>query len=107
MGHHPGPPAILVGVDGRSREGREARFSILFNRRILAEAAAIGIAEYESSSGESVYAFRPQLFATFVEITRSGVEIPLSELSQAAKASGFLDEATPDSAERARIGTAD
>ena len=94
--------SILVVVDGQSRVGREARFSILFNRSIITEAAAQGISTYVSGTGERIIAVRPQLFPSAFDLIRQGIDVPVGELQQAASASGFLDDFSQASAERAR-----
>jgi hypothetical protein len=100
-----GKNVILIGVDGRSRVGRETRFSILFDRNIIPKASQNGFSQYRSGTGELIYAFQPALFGTFVEIVMSGVEVEPLEIVRAAKESGFLDDGTAASAERVRRAT--
>jgi hypothetical protein len=98
---------ILVGVDGHSRVGRFARFSILFHKRLIEEAAARGWAVYTSSTGENIYAFNPALLPILVEIVASGIEarpaISTShKIADAIIASGLLDDDSEPARERAR-----
>jgi hypothetical protein len=92
---------VFVAVDGTSRLGRATRFSILFNRRILAEAREFGWAVYESKSGEKVYAFLPALFPAFLEQIDSGIVLPSSALTEVAAASGVIEEESTAAANRA------
>ncbi len=91
---------ILIGLDGSDRVGREARFSILFNKRIIQEARSHGIAYYESAKGEKIYAFRPVLFSTFVEVL--GVDIPFAYVEAVVAASDPPVGPDPAAAERTR-----
>lgn len=92
---------VFVAIDGTTRIGREARFSILFDRRILEEARATGWSVYESRKGERVYAFPPNLFPAFMEQIRDGEFLPAQEIAQIAAASGAVDAGSPDAAARA------
>jgi hypothetical protein len=94
-------PCLIV-VDGRTRLGREARFSILFNRSIIEDAVKRGVSLYISKSGERIYGTRPEIFPTVADIIASGVEVPLRELQQAVSASGFLEDGSEQSAKRTR-----
>ena len=85
-------PTVFVAFDGRSRVGNANRFSLLFNNRILAEARVFGWAEYESSNGEKVYAFVPELFPAFVEQILGGEMLPPRAIHEAAVAAGLLGE---------------
>ena len=62
------PIPVLVVADGRSRVGRQKRFSILFNVSLLQEARAKGVATYVSSTGEVIYACLPELLPTIVDL---------------------------------------
>lgn len=93
---------ILVLVDGRSRVGRNARFSILFNKSIIAEAIKQGISTYVSGTDERIIAVRPQLFSSGLDLILEDVDVPVGELQQAASASGFLDDLSQAAAERTR-----
>lgn len=97
-----GPQAVLVAVDGSSRIGRKARFSILFNRRLLNGAIQNGWEEYISGTGEHIFAMHPRLFPIYVEALAAGVTIAPDELVAATAASGVAQEGTNDAAERAR-----
>ncbi len=87
----PETPNVFVAIDGHSRLGRRTRFSILFHKMILREAAANGWAMYESNTGEKIYAFVPALFPTFLEQIRAGEMLPLEQIREAAVASGIFD----------------
>jgi len=94
---------ILVACDGRSRIGREARFSILFDKKIIKEAQKKGWSAYESSSGEEIFAFKPPLFPTFLDLL--SVESPVSAnnpIQDIVAASGMLENAAETAEERAR-----
>jgi hypothetical protein len=93
---------VIIGVDGQSRVGREKRFGILFDRKIIDEASQDGFAKYVSTSGEEIYAFQPKLLPAFAEFLVKGADIPVGELRTAASASGFLDEQSDAAAERTR-----
>lgn len=93
---------VLIGLDGLSRVGRKRRFSILFNKGILAEARATGFARYVSSTDESIYAFKPELLELFLDVVLSGVELPAKQVREAARASGFNEDESVEAAERTR-----
>lgn len=93
---------ILIAVDGTSRLGREARFSILFNRRISREAAAMGWSEQISTTGERIFALWPRLLPLLIEVLRAGVDVSVRPIVDAAEAAGILEENTEEASERAR-----
>jgi hypothetical protein len=93
---------VLVAVDGTSRVGRLARFSILFNKRISREAARDGWSEQTTGTGETIYAMRPKLFPLLVEMFAADVALPAPLVIGATQASGLLDDDTEASGERAR-----
>ena len=93
---------VLVAVDGTSRLGRLARFSILFHERLLSEAARDGWAEYVSSSGEKIFAMHPRLFPIFVEALDAKVSIAAEKVIAATVASGVTETSSEEAAERAR-----
>lgn len=93
---------VLIVVDGRSRVGREARFSILYNKRIAREAARNGWSQQTSGTGEEIYAIRPRFLPSLIELMNAGVQIPVGSITTAAFASGFLGNDAEDVAERAR-----
>lgn len=99
-------PEIFVAVDGRSRLGNTARFSILFDTRILREAREYGWAVYEPNRGERIYAFVPSLLPIYVEQILSGEALAPEQISAVVVTSGMLDspqdqETTALAAERA------
>ncbi|MCJ8052772.1 HNH endonuclease [Shinella curvata] len=93
---------ILVVVDGTSRVGRTARFSILFNHRIVQEASQNGWSQYTSNTGEQIFALRPRLLPALLEMLDNHVIIPTAQVSDAAKAAGVIEENDAESGERAR-----
>ena len=93
--------AILIGLDGTDRVGRDARFSILFNRAIIEEAAEKGIAFYQSAKGEKIYSFRPELFAAFLEII-GAEEVPIIDVQATVAASDPPIGPDPVASERTR-----
>ena len=101
-----GVQPILVAVDGASRLGRAARFSILFRNDLLNSAATDGWAEYQSSTGERIFAFHPKLLGIFVNSILAGVFPEAQDMAQASAASGVMEDNTDEAAARARaIGT--
>lgn len=93
---------VLIVVDGRSRLGREARFGILFNKRISVEAARTGWSEFTSTSGERILALWPQLLPLAVEVLTAEVDIADGAVVAAVEASGLLDGGDEPAAARAR-----
>jgi hypothetical protein len=99
--------SVLVGLDGRTRLNREARFSILFNKSVITEARARMWALYTSSTGENIYAFHPTLLPIFVQIVSAGFDTPTAkatsdEVGKLAIAAGLVDDDTQGAPERAR-----
>ena len=97
-----GDQEILVAVDGRSRVDRYTRFSILFHRDLLTNAARDGWAEYQSSTGERIFGLHPKLLGIFIDGLLSGAFPSEPEMAQAASASGVVQDDTPEAANRAR-----
>lgn len=93
---------ILIAVDGTSRLGREARFSILFNKRVSREAAALGWSEQITATGERIFALWPRLLPLLIEVLRAGVDVPVRPIVDAAEAAGIFEENTEQASERAR-----
>ena len=98
-------PEVFVAIDGRSRVGRDARFSILFHKRIIAQARLKGWAVYESNTGENIYAFYPSLFPVFLAQITAKAPLPAEAVVEAGQAAGLLDsldneKATSEAAER-------
>jgi hypothetical protein len=94
---------IVVAVSGATRVGREARFSILFNVGIMEEAALTGWSEYQSGTGETIVAMHPRLIPAFVEALIHNVVLDPSSVSDAASASGLLEQDDDESSERTRV----
>lgn len=106
VGHwRDGQHNLLVVAGGQSRLGRESRFSILFNNRILQEAITHGWSEYTSSANERIYAVHPSLFPIVAYAIFANVDVPASRMSDAALASGLVDEDNAEAEERARRAT--
>ncbi|MFM0597316.1 HNH endonuclease [Paraburkholderia dilworthii] len=104
-------PTLFIAVDGTSRVGRTSRFSILFDIRVAAQARATGWAVYQSDTGEKIYAFRPTLLPIFVAVLVEGLadELPDSvddAISNAAIASGLIEDENEDTATRTRRAAA-
>jgi hypothetical protein len=97
-----GAQEILIAVDGRSRLGRHARFSILFHRDLLTSAAQDGWAEYRSSTGERIFGFHPKLLGIFIDSLLLNVFPSAQEMAQASAASGVVQDNTVEAANRAR-----
>ncbi len=97
-----GVQPVLVVVDGQSRLGRHARFSILFHDSLLSGAARDGWAEYLSSTDERIFAMHPKLLPIFLEALNAGVAIVPEEVVAATVASGIVESDTEEAAERAR-----
>lgn len=95
-----GGEPVLILADGRPRTGRKTRFSILFNKNIIAEARQQGIAKYISKTPETMYAFRPKLLPTVIELLLAGEDLSPKELREVSYASGFAHENTVAAAER-------
>ena len=87
----PNNPGVFVAVDGQSRLGNAARFSILFHERILAEARTRGWSVYESSRGERIYAFVPPLLPAYIEQMHNGEMLAVEQMYGAIIAAGVLD----------------
>jgi hypothetical protein len=85
-------PGVFVAINGTSRLGNANRFSLLFHEEIIREAKATGWAEYESSTGEQIYAFIPPLFPAFIEQLAGGEMLRPGIIHEAAIAAGLLDE---------------
>lgn len=97
---------VLVVVDGSSRLGRQTRFSILFDRRIIAEARGQGWSSYTSSTGERMVAIQPALFPLAVAELTSGIVFSTSDINILATTSRLHDnEKTEASLERLRRST--
>ena len=93
---------ILVVVDGTSRVGREARFSILFNRRIIDEARSQGWSTYNSATGERMVAVLPSLLPLAVAEIFSGFRFASSDVTLLA-AGLYLEESPPSEANAERL----
>src|SRR6266852_581740 len=59
--------AVVVAMDAYRRLAQETRVSLFMPLALLEEAADTGYAEHRSTSGETIYAFRPENLATYVE----------------------------------------
>ena len=94
--------SIIVVVDGRSRLGREARFSILFNVSVLQSAAARGWAEYTSGTGEVITAMDPRLLPAYVNALKFDVSLEPIGVQEAAGAFDLPDDPDASAGERTR-----
>lgn len=93
---------VLIAVDGTSRLGRDARFSILYNKRISREAASAGWSEQTNTSGDQIFALRPQLFPLLVDLLQQGIPVPTQAIVDAAATSGAIDDPSEAAKERVR-----
>ncbi len=96
---------ILIVTDGSDRVDRTTRFSILFNKNILAEARERSVSRYVSTTGEIMYALRPKLLPSILEVLSAGEDLRERDLQQVASAAGFTDEQTDEAADRTRRAT--
>ena len=94
---------VIVGADAERRLGSTTRFSVLFRRALVREAAVRGWASYVSTAGETIYAFLPFLFPLYVELRRDSFSLKVEEVTRLIGASGDLDD--PAAQLRARIAT--
>jgi hypothetical protein len=97
-----GDTEVLIVVDGTTRLGRDARFSILYNKRLAREAARTGWSEQVTGTGERIFGMLPQLFPAFLEMLSADILLPTPAVISAVQSSGLLDGEAPASAERAR-----
>src|SRR5262249_32449762 len=77
---------VLVGMDAGSRVGTPTRQSLFIPLSLLESAARQGWAEQESTSGELIRAFHPQLLPTYAELERSGIDLPAGVVADIASA---------------------
>lgn len=59
--------AVIVAFDANRRVGKATRFSLFMPLSLLEQAADTGFATHETSSGETLYAFRPENIARYIE----------------------------------------
>jgi len=83
---------VFVALDGRSRVGRETRFSLFAPLELLKAAAVVGWEEGFSTTGERIVAFLPALFPAYVQLLRSDVSIDPASVAIVVAAAGMLDE---------------
>ena len=95
---------LIVGTTGHSRLGRDARFSLLFHKRIVDTAKSFGWGVYVSNSGESIFAFHPLLLSNFIEMMADGAITTrdTESIQSIISASGLLDDATAKAKTRLR-----
>jgi hypothetical protein len=60
--------AVIVAFDAYRRVGRTTRFSMFMPLSLLEQAADTGFAAHENSKGETLYAFRPDNIARYIQI---------------------------------------
>jgi len=92
---------VFVALDGRSRVGRNTRFSLFVPLHLLRAAAASGWAEHFNTSDEKVIAFLPGLLPVYVQLLESRVEVDATDVSAIVAAAGMTDIEDP-AAERGR-----
>lgn len=95
---------VLVAMDAYRRLGRETRQSLFIQLSLLIEASETGWADRVSGSGERIFAFHPELLASYVELVRHGgiQEFASEQMVDVIAASGLLEDQTEPPAERAR-----
>lgn len=93
---------VLVAINGASRIGREARFSILFNASILQNAALRGWSEYTSGTGEVITAMVPRLLPAYIDALIHDVSLDVSGVQEAASAFELPNNDDENAAERTR-----
>ncbi|MBL0197028.1 MAG: ATP-binding protein [Myxococcales bacterium] len=59
--------AVIVAFDAYRRVDRTTRFSLFMPLSLLEEAADIGFVSHVSGSGETIYAFRPESIARYLD----------------------------------------
>ncbi len=60
--------AVLAAFDGFRRLGRTTRFSLFMPVALLERAADTGFASHQNSSGETIYAFRPENLDRYLDV---------------------------------------
>ncbi len=94
---------ILVMAEGVSRLGRNTRFSILFDRRVIDEAKETGWSVYVNNKGVEIYAFHPSLFDVALNIVSGNSDvIPPSNVRSIIDAVGINTLNIPEVKERVR-----
>ena len=94
---------LIVGADAERRLGYTTRFSVLFRKLLVQEAADWGWASHTSTADENIFAFRPFLFPLYVEQRLDSFGLKADDVTRLIGASGDLDD--PAAQHRARIAT--
>lgn len=59
--------SVIVAFDAQRRIGKTTRFSMFMPLSLLEQAADTGFATHETTSGETLYAFRPENIGRYIE----------------------------------------
>lgn len=97
--------SLLVLADPERRANRNTRFSVLFPRSILDQAATTGWAEYRSSSDELIVAIKSQLLPVYVAAQSTLSEFSEESMTTVIGASGAGHLPDEPAVERARVAT--
>lgn len=93
---------VLVVMDAQHRLGKTTRQSLFIPLWQLEEAARIGWAEHQSTTGERVVAFHPALLPSYLESMEADEHIPAGQIAAVVNASGLNDPIPEVSEARAR-----
>ena len=77
----------------------------MFKLPVLESAERLGWATYTNNDGERFDAFHPILLSEYVEMIRDGLEPPTQQIQVANQQSGFTEENSDTTRERARRAT--
>lgn len=97
--------SLLVLADAERRANLNTRFSVLFPRSILDQAATTGWAEYRSSSDEVIVAIKSQLLPVFLAAQSTLPELSEESIATVIVAAGAGQLPDEPAVERARIAT--
>jgi hypothetical protein len=91
--------SVVAGMDAIRRLGRTTRVSNFIPLAGLEQAAVDGWSEHVSESGEAIHLLRPELLPVLAGMSDTNVQLP--ELPAIIEASGLVQSADTQSAERA------
>jgi hypothetical protein len=92
---------LIVAMQADRRLDRPSRHSLFMPVHLLRSARAWGWAEHQSTSGERLVAFRPELLPAFVEMQILGTTLLESDIVRLVSAAG-ADDAEADASSLAR-----
>lgn len=96
---------ICVAGDVTKRIGNTTRFSVLFHKSILEQAATSGWGDYVSDVDERIAAFHPRLLPLYIEMHREGLAIPEIAVVASIQDTGVLDRDDEQARERLKRAT--